>query len=216
MITTSGRRAGLALALLASLAVVGCRETQKEAQPQPEPPKSRPTEGDEALGPLTVPDVALVNQRGEPVRLYTDLVKGKVVAMSFIFTRCTTICPPLGLSFSRLRKQLGARAGRDVNLISISIDPLNDTPEQLLAWGQRFDLGPGWTLLTGAKDDIDRVLKALTVYTAAKEEHSPIVVLGDERAGTWLRAYGLTSPTGLTTEIERLLAATPDRRAAGQ
>jgi protein SCO1/2 len=194
---------------VASLVLAGCGEPRNDAPAEPTPRPARPTEGEEALGRLDVPDVILTNQRGEPVRLYTDLVAGKVVAMSFIFTRCTTICPPLGLGFSRLRRQLGARAGREVNLISVTLDPLNDTPERLRAWGERFDLGPGWTLLTGDKDDIDRVLKALGVYTAAKEEHSPIVLIGDAARGAWVRAYGLSSPTELAGVVDRMLARAP-------
>jgi cytochrome oxidase Cu insertion factor (SCO1/SenC/PrrC family) len=176
------------------------------APPAEETPAPR-DDHEERLGRLVVPDVVLTDQHGKSAHLYTDLVKGKAVAMSFIFTRCTTICPPLGLSFSRLQKLLGERAGRQINLISISIDPVNDTPERLLAWGDRYSAGPAWTLLTGPRDDVDKVLKALTVFTAAKEDHAPIVLLGNEPTGEWLRAYGLSSPTGLVEALDRLMGA---------
>src|SRR4051794_33619736 len=71
----------------------------------------------------TIPDVSLVDQDGKPVHFYSDLVHGKVVMMSSIFTSCTTVCPPLGATFAKVQKLLGDRAGRDVHLISVSVDP---------------------------------------------------------------------------------------------
>lgn len=197
-----------ALTVAAALALPACGEASRSssASPPADTPPAHRTDGEDALGKLTIPDVELVNQRGEKVRLYSDLIHGRAAAMSFIFTRCTTICPPIGLSFSRLKKQLGDRAGKEVSLVSISIDPLNDTPERLLAWGKQFGAGPGWTLLTGDKEDIDRVLKALTVYTAAKEDHAPIVLVGDDLSGSWVRAYALGSPTVLLETVNRLVS----------
>jgi len=71
--------------------------------------------------PLAIPDVALFDQNGKSVRFYSDLVKGKVVAMNFVFTSCTTICAPMGANFGALQAKLGNR--KDVALISVSIDP---------------------------------------------------------------------------------------------
>ena len=78
-----------------------------------------------------MPDVTLLNERGEKVRFFTDLVKGRVVAINTIFTTCTTICPGLGANFARLSRLLAGSEARDALLISISVDPLNDTPERL-------------------------------------------------------------------------------------
>ncbi|MEZ4295051.1 MAG: SCO family protein [Polyangiaceae bacterium] len=188
---------------LAFLAACG-----KEPVPAPEAGRPAPAEApadapDKPLGKLTVPDVTLTSHRGEAVRL-KELLAKKTVAMSFIFTRCTTICPPIGIQFSRLQKRLGADLGKDVELVSISIDPENDTPEVLRAWGERFGAGPGWTLLTGSRTDVESVLKALTVYTAAKEEHAPIVLIGNGATGEWTRSHALSSPDGLWTTLDRI------------
>lgn len=197
-----------ALALLAA----GCDDKRVDAAAPPQRASAVATSEprEETLGPLRVPDVVLTNQRGEKVRLYSDLIAGHAVAMSFVFTRCTTICPLLGASFSRLQRQLGDRAGKAVKLVSITLDPANDTPAQLAAWGKRFDAGPAWTLLTGSQQDIDEVLKAMTVFTVAKEDHAPIVLLGNDSTGMWVRAYGLSSPTVLISTLDRLLGATPN------
>jgi cytochrome oxidase Cu insertion factor (SCO1/SenC/PrrC family) len=155
----------------------------------------------------TIPDVSLLDQDGKPVHFYSDLVHGKVVMMSFIFTSCTTVCPPLGATFAKVQKLLGERAGRDVHLISVSVDPANDTPERLKAWAQKFGGGPGWTLVTGDKDNVTRLLKGLGVYTANAAEHSPLVLIGNDAQSRWTRAYGLAPPARLIELIDGMAAA---------
>jgi protein SCO1 len=152
----------------------------------------------------SIPDVVLLNQDGEQVRFYSDLVKNKVVAINFIFTTCTTICPPMGAHFSKLQKLMGERVNKDFHLISISVDPLTDTSQRLKAWGEKFNAGPGWTLLTGPKHDVVKLLKALGVFTADKWDHTPLVLIGNEATGRWVRADGLASPAKLAEIISYL------------
>ena len=156
----------------------------------------------------SIPDVELVDQDGRPVHFYTDLVRGRRVAINFVFTTCTTICPPMGANFERLQSLLGEKGG-DARLISVSIDPLTDTPQRLKAWGAKFHAGPRWTLLTGRKEDVDRLLKALGVFTADRADHSPTVLLGNDAAGRWTRAYGLAPPAKLAALLDGLAAAPP-------
>ena len=151
-----------------------------------------------ASSQFEIPDVELLDQDGRKVRFYSDLVKGKVVAINFIFTTCTTICPPLGATFARVQKELG---GRDVSLISISVDPVTDTPERMKAWGEKFHAGPGWTFVTGDKQHIDELLRALGAASANPAEHSPTVLIGNAAKGQWSRAYGLAKPSTLVKLI---------------
>ncbi len=180
--------ASLALGLVVTFlpAAVGAQPATSEAKP---------------LAGLNIPDVKLVDQDGKAVHFYSDLVKGKVVAMNFIFTSCTTICPPMGASFAKLQKIL---AGKDVHLISVSVDPATDTPEHLKAWAGKFGGGPGWTLVTGDRNEVTRLLKALGVYTAGAADHSPLVLLGNDPAHRWTRAYGLAAPVKLAELIDEL------------
>lgn len=164
--------------------------------------------GPQELGQMSIPDVVLLNQDGEEVHFYSDLVKNKTVAINFIYTSCTTICTPMGVVFRDLQNQLGTRAGKDVQLISISVDPVVDTPARLKAWGAKFDAGPGWTLLTGNKHDVVGLLKSLKVFTPDLEDHSPILLIGNEREGQWVRAYGLTAPAKLVTIINSMRSTT--------
>src|SRR5262245_5613631 len=155
---------------------------------------------------ITVPDVTLVNQLGQPARLLTDVVADKVAIINFVFTTCTTVCPPLGASFSRLEKMLDERGDTDVRLISISVDPTTDTPARLLAWGKTFQAGSRWTLLTGSKGNVDQALKAFGVYTPDKLSHSTVVMIGNAR-GTWTRGNGLAAAADLAAVARRFAPA---------
>lgn len=150
-----------------------------------------------------VPDVELINQDGETVRLYSDLTKGRVVALSFIFTSCPTICRPIGVNLGQVRKELGASLERDIALISISVDPARDTPEKLKAWGKTFGAGPGWTLLTGDKDRVTQLLKKLESYTPDIQNHSPFLLIVNDRTGEWQRVNALeTSPKKIAALLQ--------------
>jgi protein SCO1/2 len=154
-----------------------------------------------------IPDAKVVDQNGRPHRFYTDLVRGKVVAINFIYTTCSTICPPMGATFGKLQKTLGARMGKDVFLISISVDPATDTPERLRAWGAQFHAKPGWTLVTGDKTELDRLSNALGVDTASPASHSPMVLIVNDKAALWKRVYGLGSTATLTQNIQQMIDA---------
>jgi protein SCO1/2 len=150
---------------------------------------------------MNIPDTEVLDQNGRKIHFYTDLVKGQTVAINFIFTTCTTICPPLGATFARVQKELGDRVGHDVRLISISIDPATDTPERLKAWGAKFHAGDGWTFVTGNKPQVDELLRALGASSARREDHSPTVLIGNDARGSWTRAYGLAKPSQLVQII---------------
>jgi protein SCO1/2 len=173
-------------------------------EPFRSPAPSAPAQTNRSPGETPLPDVVLFDQDGRPLHFYKDLVKDKVVAINFIFTTCTSICPLSGANFRDLAQLMSDRMGRDFFLISISVDPENDTPQLLKAWGKQFNAGPGWSLLTGAKQDVDTLLKALRAYTPSKDIHSAIVVLGNEAAGKWIRTSGLAAPVKLFDLITAL------------
>jgi protein SCO1 len=150
--------------------------------------------GGAAATAAPIPDVWVTDQDGNRRRFYTDLVRGRVVAINFIFTSCTYVCPMQGQNFGQLQEALGARLGRDVHLVSVSTDPLTDTPARLKAWGAKFGARPGWTLVTGGKAELDELLLALTGDPTGQNKHSPIAFVGDLEAGIWTRSYALAEP----------------------
>jgi len=161
---------------------------------------------DVATTKINVPDLELLDQNGRKIHFYTDLVKDQTVVINFIFTTCTTICPPLGATFARVQKELGDKVGRDVRFISISVDPATDTPERLKAWGAKFHAGEGWTFVTGNKPQVDELLRALGASYARREDHSPTVLIGNDAHGTWTRTYGLANTSQLVQIINDAMA----------
>lgn len=174
-----------------------------------------------AVASMRIPEVAVLDQDGRRLDFYKDLVKGKTVAINFIFTTCTGVCPPLTATFRRVQQMLGERAGRDVSLISISVDPTTDTPERLKEFAGKFKAGPGWTFVTGGQPEIGALLKSLGVATADKADHTPTILVGNEPAGHWTRAYGLSPANTLLKVIDEATAhklpdATQTGAAAGK
>jgi cytochrome oxidase Cu insertion factor (SCO1/SenC/PrrC family) len=140
---------------------------------------------------VTIPDVLVYDQDGKALNFHTDLIKGKTVAINFIFTTCTTICPPLTATMRQIQREMGDRVGRDIWLVSVSVDPVTDIPERLKSFSARFGAAPGWTFVTGRKSEIDKLLRALGAYVSDKVNHSPILLVGNEPAGYWTRTHGL-------------------------
>jgi cytochrome oxidase Cu insertion factor (SCO1/SenC/PrrC family) len=182
------------------------RPVKDEATPAPRPAATPRAAADADAKTPRIPDVTVLDQDGRQLKFYTDLVRGKTVAVNFIFTNCTTICPPLGATFRRVQQELGERAGRDVHLISVSVDPAADTPERLKAWGAKFRAGPGWTFVTGAKPEIDELLRALGAATARPEDHSPTLLIINDQKGITTRTYGLVRPSQIIKVIDDAIA----------
>lgn len=151
--------------------------------------------------PPTIPDVELVNQYGRPVHFYTDLVKGRPVAIGFFFTSCTTICPPLTATMSQVQRLLKEKGRDDIQLIFISVDPVTDTPTRLRSWSKNFQAGEDWAFLTGKKSTVDRLLKSLQSFTPDFQDHSPMILVGNEPKGVWKQVYGLASAADLCQAI---------------
>lgn len=178
-------------------------------EPTPAPiPASLPiaTESPTTTSPSTsmssarIPDVEVLDQNGERLKFKSDLIKNKTVAINFIFTTCTAICPPLTATFRRLQQEVIAQK-LSVQLISISVDPTTDTPERLREFAAKFKAEPGWTFVTGDKAAINSILQSLGAAVAVKTDHTPMVLIGNEKKDYWTRTYGLSSPTNLVKVI---------------
>ena len=130
-------------------------------------------------------DVSLVNQNGETLRLYSDLLQGKIVIINSFFTSCENSCPRMSGILAGLQERLGARLGRDVFLLSFTVDPQTDTPERLKAYGERFHAKPGWIFLTGPTENVQFALNKLGQKVDHKEEHFNLFIVGNEATGLW-------------------------------
>jgi len=175
---------------------------------------AEPTKNSARSGGMTIPDVEVLDQDGNALHFYRDLIKDKTVAINFIFTNCTTICPPLAATFARVQKDMGDKVGKDVHFISISVDPLTDTPERLKAWGAKFKAGAGWTFVTGEKQEMDKLLNALGAAVSKREDHTPAMIIGNDAKGVWTRTYGLAKTGQIVGLILDVMAGKVDQTSA--
>jgi protein SCO1/2 len=150
-------------------------------------------------------DVTLINQNGQPMRLYSDLLKGKIVVINAFFTSCQGSCPVMAATFARIQDWLGDRLGKQVYLISLSVDPETDTPEKLKEYAERFKARPGWYFLTGTKENARQALHKLGQYVENRESHLNIFIIGNEPTGLWKKAFGLGKHEDILKIVESVL-----------
>ena len=151
----------------------------------------------------TVPDVTLVNQDGKKVKLKELLSSGEPVVLDFIFGTCTTICPVLSAGYANLQHKLPADA-KKVHLVSISIDPENDSPKVMRDYLKRYRAQPGWDFFTGKREDIDRVMYAFNAYIPNKMYHYPLTLIREPGTGNWIRIFGMMSSSEFVAECKKV------------
>jgi len=161
---------------------------------------------------LDLDDTILKDQDGRDVRLMSGLLGQRVTVVDFVYTTCTTVCPVLSATFAELQRKLGERVGTDVQLVSITVDPLRDTPARLKAYSAKHDAGSGWRWLTGSKGSVDSVLKAFGAYTPDPESHPAMVMIGDAEGRTWTRLYGFPSVADIQAQVEQALSRQTARK----
>jgi protein SCO1/2 len=162
---------------------------------------------DVGLARIVLDETRLTDQDGRPVDLARDLVGNRVAAIQFIFTRCTTTCPILGSQFGQVRALLGDRMAKEFALISITVDPEYDRPEALKDWGRRYGAGPGWSLVTAPKPEMDQLLKRLGTSSADRQNHQSQVLVVDGASSRFLRTSGLASAAELVDVLHRVRSA---------
>jgi cytochrome oxidase Cu insertion factor (SCO1/SenC/PrrC family) len=150
------------------------------------------------------PNIPLVTHEGKDVRFFDDLIRDKVVVLSFIYTSCPDACPLETAKLTEVHRILGERVGQDVFFYSISIDPEVDTPEVLRAYAERFQTGAGWQFLTGAKEDIRFLRQKLGMIRSGEErlqDHTLSLMIGNQATGQWMKRSPMENPYLLATQI---------------
>jgi cytochrome oxidase Cu insertion factor (SCO1/SenC/PrrC family) len=161
-----------------------------------------------------IPDVKVRTHDGKNVRLYSDLIKNKVVLLSFFYTNCTNICPLQGEVLAKVQAELGPRMPQDVALISISMNPDADSPRALKHWARSFGVRKGWTLVSSNSAEMRKMIKDFTGNPPGRREaHYSIVFIGNDRSGSWVAANGTNSPAEL---IKLIKVVTGSESVSGQ
>lgn len=193
----------LALAIPLSASASHSPPTPRQAKSGPAVQDTVPERANPAAAYFT--DTTLVDQNGQEHRFYSDLLQGKVVVISTIFTTCTGVCPLIGKTFARIQDHLGEQLGGKVRLISISVDPENDTPEKLRSFAARFGAREGWFLLTGRKENVEFILQRLGQGVDVKENHKAILLIGNEPTGLWKKAFALADPDDVIRIVDSVV-----------
>jgi len=150
-------------------------------------------------------DVVLINQNGEKMRFYSDLIQGKVVIINSFFATCQGSCLPLNQNLAKVQEALGDRLGKDVYILSISVDPTVDTPPNLKQYAKKLQARPGWFFLTGSKENVEFALKKIGQFVPDKQDHLNIFIIGNERTGLWKKAFGLAKSEELVKVVESVV-----------
>lgn len=154
----------------------------------------------------TIPQVQLVQTDGKSVALSTALDDGRPVLLNFIYTSCTTVCPISSQTFSDLQGKLGALRDK-VHLVSISIDPEQDTPARLRDYAARFSAGPEWQFFTGTLAASTAAQRAFNVYRGDKMDHAPVTLVRLAPGAQWVRIEGFATADDLLKEVRQAVAS---------
>lgn len=207
-VTAPWRAVALLLCLAAAPLLWTAPVTAAAAAPAPAAPSPIASQGSggQIWGADYFPDLPLTGHDGKSYRLFSDLLKDKVVAINFIYTSCPDVC---ALETARLREVqeiLGDRVGRDVFLYSITIDPKHDTPAVLKRYAEKFEVGPGWLFLTGKEADITLIRKKFGLYSEDPageklQEHQLNHIIGNQTTGQWMKTSPFENPYVLATQL---------------
>lgn len=162
---------------------------------------------------LPVPDIEVVNQDGRHVRFNSQVVEGRIAIVTGFFTNCSSMCPFTQEKLAQVARLLGPRLGKDVVIVSVSVDPENDTPARMKDWGEKFHIGPGWTLLSGNRAAVDTLLKSLGLFVELRQRHQSALMIGSAATG-WVRISSWTPSEKLARLVEAMSSTRPSANAA--
>jgi protein SCO1/2 len=145
-------------------------------------------------------DTVLIDQNDRPHRFYSDLIAGRTVIINLIFTGCRSSCPIIMGRLAELQDLLGNQAGK-VAILSISVDPVMDTPQALHAYADGLQAGPGWYFLTGRQDAVDMVARRLGNRSSKPEDHNDVIVVGNDESGTWIKLTAIATTEDIAQAV---------------
>jgi protein SCO1/2 len=191
---------GTAIAILfGMLAIPGACAPDSHAATVPE------SNGQEEPAKAYFTDVVLVNQNGQEMRLFSDLIRGRTVIIIPFFTSCTGACPTMNQNLAKIQERLGDRLGKDAYMISISVDPVTDTVPKLQEYARKMGARSGWFFLSGKRENVEFALKKLGQQVEVREDHSNIMIIGNAKTGLWKKVFSLAPIESLMPIVESVL-----------
>jgi protein SCO1/2 len=202
-------------ALLLALALPAAQAHEDHAKHAAEAPAA----AESAVVPLPSPggkkrdpqayftDRTLVDQNGKWLRFYSDVLKGKTVVINTIYTNCGDACPLITDQLVRVRAALGDAFGRDIVFVSLSSDPLRDTPAEMKKFAQKNKADvPGWLWLTGNKGDIDHILQKLGQWSQNVESHATHLIAWNFNTDRGRKMLPNIAPEAIALQLKTLVS----------
>ena len=155
-------------------------------------------------------DLEVVDQNGNKLRFYSDVLKGRVVLINFIFTNCPDACPMMTHKLMQVRSMMVPAIKDDVWFISVSVDPERDTPEAMKAFAEKQGVDESrWIFLTGDKKNLEYLVRKLGQYTPDVEAHTTLMLAGNTITRHWTRVMPMLTPPDIAQKMRELVEETP-------
>jgi protein SCO1 len=190
-------------AVVAPAALAGGGSDGVDEHARHHPPRAQ--DATRSIATYEIPDVELVRDDGRRVQLSAEMNDGRPIVLAFIYTSCTTVCPLISYTLAQLQAKLGPASQR-VHLMSISIDPEQDTPARLREYAKTFHAGPEWQHYTGTLTASQATQRAFAVYRGNKMDHAPATLIRPVPGGEWVRIDGFATADQLLAELSELRA----------
>ena len=151
-------------------------------------------------------NLEVIDQDGRKLKFYDDVLKDKVVAINFIFTNCQGACPLMTRHLTVVRDLLGPDVGEKIHFVSISIDPVRDTPAAMKEFAETHDADQAaWRFVTGKPDDLEAIVTRLGQYTDDVEAHSTLLLAANVRTAHWTKIPPNVPPNGVVERLRLLV-----------
>lgn len=157
-------------------------------------------------------DLTVTTQDGTEHKFFSEILKGKVVLISFFFASCKDACPLINAALAKVQELVGEHLGKDVLLISLTVDPVNDRPPVLKRYAERFAAQPGWLFLTGEKQDIQTIAARLGNVAPDPRGHATTLLLGNVDKARWFKVLANQPEPAIAARLLSLIGADPDKR----
>ena len=151
-------------------------------------------------------NLEVIDQDGQTLRFYDDLLKDKVVVINFIFTNCQGACPLMTQNLTMVRDMLGVTLGQEIHFVSISIDPIRDTPAAMKEFAEtHYADQAGWRFVTGNQDKLEYIVKKLGQYNEEVDAHSTLLLAANVRTAHWTKIPPNVPPNGVVQRLRTLI-----------
>jgi len=151
-------------------------------------------------------NLELINQDGETVRFFDDVLKDKVVVINFIFTNCEGACPLITHKLTLVRDRMEGQIGNPLRFVSLSLDPARDTPAALKEFAKTHHADhDGWVFLTGKPENLEYIIKRLGQFTDDVEAHSTMMLAGNVSAAHWMKILPHEQPPAIAEKLQMLI-----------